>query len=212
MKVKNNDEEFTFLCIYSKNTKILIVGGGNSALIKAKSFLGKGFNVECVSPNFNEEFLQIKNERLKLIKEEFKDELIFQYHLVVICTNKEEVNSHIRDICDRNYKVYIDTTLPENSIATLCATTSTKQVSIGLRTTNKSPKTAQFLVKKVRNYLINYDDYVYFATSIRNRINNFPQKNQLLNFISSEDFLFFFKKSYGEAVLKLFYGGENFES
>jgi len=85
-------------------------------------------------------------------------------------------------------------------------------VSIGLRTTNKSPKTAQFLVKKVRNYLINYDDYVYFATSIRNRINNFPQKNQLLNFISSEDFLFFFKKSYGEAVLKLFYGGEDFES
>lgn len=212
MEFNNDDKEFTFLCIYSKDTKVLIVGGGNCALIKVRSFLNKGFSIDCISPKFKEEILRLKNENLKLIKGEFTDELIFNYHLIIICTNSEQVNSHIRDLCKKNYKVFIDTTIPEKSNATLCATASTNNIKIGISTINKSPKTSKFLVKKVHNYLINYDEYVSFVTAIRNKVlENFPRKNELLDFISTDDFFYFYNMNYGDKVLKLFFGGYQFE-
>jgi precorrin-2 dehydrogenase / sirohydrochlorin ferrochelatase len=211
MEIEDKVEDFTFLSINSKKVKVLVIGGGKAALIKAKSFLRKGFVVHCIAPNFNEEFLQLNYETLKLIVEEFKDEIVKSYHIVVICTNKEELNRHIRVLCDEEYKVYIDATMPEESMATLCAMTSTKEVSVGVRIKGKSPKTSQFLANKVKQYLMQYDDYVFFATHVRNNIGDFHKKSEVLEFISSEDFLFFFEKHYGEEILNLFYGGFDFE-
>jgi precorrin-2 dehydrogenase / sirohydrochlorin ferrochelatase len=211
MKLENKAEDFTFLSISPKKVKVLVIGGGKAGLIKAKSFLTKGFEVHCIAPNFHEEFSEFNYDTLRLMKEDFKDEILKRYHIIVICTNKEEVNTHIRRLCDEQCKIYIDATMPESSMATLCAMTSTEGVSVAVRIKDKSPKTARFLAKKIKQYLTQYDGYVSLATYIRNNINDFEKKSEILEFISSEDFLFFFEKQYGKEILNLFYGGFDFE-
>ncbi|MPN16293.1 hypothetical protein SDC9_163631 [bioreactor metagenome] len=89
--------------------------------------------------------------------------------------------------------------------------TSSKEVSVGVRLRGKSPKTSQFLANKIKDYVATYDDYVSFVTELRRRMKDFPKRLEVLNFVSSEDFLFFFQRSYGEQVLDLFYGGESIE-
>lgn len=211
MNKENNSEDFTFLCLNAKKVKVLIVGGGTSALVKAKSFLKKGFTVHCIAPSFKEELFSLKSEKLKITIGNFEDYLINTCHLVVICTSDNRINKHIRELCDSNCKVYIDTTIPEESMATLCAMTSSKETSVGVRLKGKSPKTSQFLANKIKNYIATYDDYISFVTELRRRMKDFPKRLEVLDFVSSEDFLFFFQRSYGEKVLDLFYGGESIE-
>lgn len=204
-------DDFTFLCVQGKDVKALIVGGGNAALTKTKSLINKGFTVHCVAPRFKEEFLRLNSEKLMLIKSNFEDNNIYNYHIVVICTDSKELNEHIRELCQKNFKMFIDATEPEKSIATVCATASTKEVAIAVRIKNKNPKASKFLAEKIKNYLEPYDDYISFITYVRNSVDCIPNKQELLEFLSSEDFLFFFQKSYGEKILDLFYGGFNFE-
>ena len=50
------------------------------------------------------------------------------------------------------------------------------------------------------------DKYIEFTTTIRNKVRkNYSIKNQVLEFIFSEDFRFFFEKGQGEQVLKIFF-------
>lgn len=211
MKIENHNEDFTFLCLNSKKVKVLVVGGGTAALVKVKSLLKKGFLLECISPEFKEEFCDINSKNLKLINGEFQDGFIEHYHVIVICTNNEILNQQIRELCDKKCKIYIDSTMPEESVATLCAMESTREVAIGVRLKGKSPKTSQLLVRKIKEYVTTYDDYLSFVTKLRGNIKHNPNRLEILEFVSSEDFLFFFQRSYGEEIFNLFYGGDSIE-
>ena len=45
-----------FISLNGMNTKVLILGGGKSALIKAKTLLNSRFVVHCISEQFTDEF------------------------------------------------------------------------------------------------------------------------------------------------------------
>ncbi len=174
-----------FISLNGMNTKVLILGGGKSALIKAKTLLNSRFVVH--------------------LDKTFTNELLEDYHLIVICTNDSKFNENIRNICNSKNKIFIDTTLPENSKAILCATGRSENIALGLRIKGKNPKASVFLCNKAKEYLQNFDNYIEFITHIRNNVTTLNNKSEILNFICSEDFLFFFNNGYHIEILQLFY-------
>ncbi|WP_346935369.1 NAD(P)-dependent oxidoreductase [Clostridium sp.] len=196
-----------FISLNGMNTKVLILGGGKSALIKAKTLLYNGFMVHCISKEFTDEFKVLDGAytNLELLDKPFTNELLEDYHLIVICTNDDKFNENIRNICNSKNRIFIDTTLPENSRAVLCATGRSKNIALGLRVKGKNPKASVFLCNKGKEYFESFDNYIEFITHIRNNVTTLNNKNEILNFICSEDFLFFFNHGYHIEILKLFY-------
>lgn len=196
-----------FISLSGINTKILILGGGKGALTKTRTLLDSGFTVHCLSKEFDFKFKDLEQSylNLKLIYKPFTEELLDEYHLIVICTSDDKFNNSIRSICNSKNKIFIDTTRPEDSKAVLCATRKSKNIALGLRIKGKNPKASVFLCNKGKEYLKEFDNYVEFITHIRNSVTNLNNKNEILNFICSEDFLFFFNKNYHSEILELFY-------
>lgn len=58
----------------------------------------------------------------------------------------------------------------------------------------------------IRSYLSNYDDLVDYLGSLRKALKGNEKLKEIMAFTSSEDFNFFFKKGYGDIIIKLFYG------
>jgi precorrin-2 dehydrogenase/sirohydrochlorin ferrochelatase len=196
-----------FISLNGMNTKVLILGGGKGALIKTKTLLDNGFIVHCISKEFNGKFKELDNiyPNLELLYKSFTNELLDNYHLIIICTNDEKFNENIRSICNSKNKIFIDTTIPENSKAILCATRRSENIALGLRIKGKNPKASVFLCNKGKEYFKKFDNYIEFITHIRNNITSLNNKNEILNFICSEDFFLFFNKGYHIQILELFY-------
>ncbi len=196
-----------FISLNGMNTKVLILGGGNGALIKTKTLLDNGFIVHCIAKEFNGKFKELDNiyPNLELLYKSFTNELLDNYHLIIICTNDEKFNENIRSICNSKNKIFIDTTIPENSKAILCATRRSENIALGLRIKGKNPKASVFLCNKGKEYFKKFDNYIEFITHIRNNVTGLNNKNEILNFICSEDFFLFFNKGYPVQILELFY-------
>ncbi len=196
-----------FISLNGMNTKVLVLGGGNGALIKTKTLLDNGFIVHCISKEFTAKFkeLDYAYPSLRLLYNPFTNELLDDYHLIVICTSDDEFNDSIKSICNSKNKIFIDTTMPENSKAILCATRRSKNIALGIRINGKNPRASVFLCNKGKEYLKEFDNYIEFITHIRNNVTNFNNKNEILNFVCSEDFLFFFNKGCHIQIMELFY-------
>ncbi len=210
----NNEEgldRYAFISIKGENTKALVLGGGKAAVIKINTLLKRGFTVDCITREITENLMKIRDYKFSLLDYEFKEELVDKYHLIVICTNDEEFNKEIRNICNNKNRIYIDSTKPEESQGTICASGETKSTSFGIRVKHKNPKAAVFLCEKTEKYLESFDGFVNFITRIRNSIKPLKEKGEILQFLCSEDFMFFYEKGYGEEILDLFYGGFGFE-
>ena len=76
-----------------------------------------------------------------------------------------------------------------------------------LNTKIGNPKASVFISNKIEKELKEYDDFVEFTTLVRNRIKENYKKNEILNFIFNDDFLFFFNKGKESIILKMFYKG-----
>jgi precorrin-2 dehydrogenase/sirohydrochlorin ferrochelatase len=75
----------------------------------------------------------------------------------------------------------------------------------GLHTKSVSPKTSVYIANKVKNQLEKYDEFVSFTSSIRNGISDWDRKQEIMNFICSDDFYFFYEKEREVTILKMFY-------
>lgn len=205
--------EYTFLSLISDKINVLIIGGGRAGFIKAKTFSKKGCNLTVLSKEFCDEFNSIKDlYNVKLIKSEYNREYILNSHIVVIAVNNEEVNSLIKSHCNELCKLYLDCTDFTKGLFVVPCQRSTGITSFGINTRGGSPKTSRYLADKVSKVLYEYDSFVEYSCSLRNRIKDFHNKDEIMEFVASEDFYFFYKKNKHESILKMFYdGGKNFE-
>ncbi|MEG0306593.1 MAG: NAD(P)-dependent oxidoreductase [Clostridium sp.] len=203
----DNFNNSVFISLNGSNTTVLILGGGNAAFIKATTLLKRGFIVHCISKKFIAKIQELSyhNPNLTLNYDKFTEELLDNYHLVILCTNDEVFNEKIRFLCNEKKKIFIDTTVPEESRAILCATRETKNIAIGIRINGKNPKSSVFLCNKGKEYYEVFDSYVEFTTRIRKNIINTDKKSEILDFINSNDFLFFFNQGVSSVILELFY-------
>ncbi len=205
--------EQCFLSIKSDKFKVLIVGGGKAGYIKCKSFLTKGAEVKVIALDICKEVLALQHfEKLSIEKTTYNKEMLVQYHLVVIATDDEFLNRNIKMDCDELCKLYINSSNVEESMCITPTVGESKSTVFAIHTKKFSPKTSLFIRDNLETHLKKYDSYIDFSVNLRNSLKNHGRKNEILNFISTEDFLYIFNKGYGEKIINLFYGGNRIEN
>ena len=78
-----------------KNFKVIIIGGGQVAYRKCKSFIDFNCRVKVISPKFCNEFYLLGSNI----------ELVEDYSIIVAETNDKEVNKGIGEYCILNNKL-----------------------------------------------------------------------------------------------------------
>lgn len=196
-----------FLSLQGEGTRILVLGGGDSAFIKIKTLINHNFTVDCMSQEFSSKLIDLSkvSKKLALKSFDFKEELIENYHLVVLCTNDEGFNTYVRSLCRDKMKLYVDTTRPEESQGILCATRSSKNVALGVRIRDKNPTAAVYLCSKGVKLYEELDDYVEYITTIRNKIQDRVLRKKVGSYLCSDEFLKIYKSgAYKEILLKAY--------
>ncbi|KNF07353.1 precorrin-2 dehydrogenase SirC [Gottschalkia purinilytica] len=210
---KNNREDillgYAFISLISNKTKVLIVGGGKSGFIKAKSFLDRGCNVSVLSKKFDNKFEEVKNkENIDLIKSSYEREYILDKHIIIIATDDMKLNERIKKDCDSLYKIYLTTSDFKDGLFVTPTQRCTEKTMFSIHTKSGSPKTSVFLAEKMKENLSKYDDFIEFVCDTRNKIDNRNLKYEIMNFINTDDFYFFYSKGKHKLILEMFYPSE----
>lgn len=187
-----NSIDYSYISLMSYKIRIGVVGGGKAGMIKVKHFVKNKCSVEVLSKEFNDDVIKMLKDfkdNLKLINKEFDFEFLKDKHIVIIASNDEDLNQIIRNYCDENSKIYIDSTDFTKGMGVVPVERSTKNMNIALNTKNGNPKGAVLMCNKAKDYLSEYDDYIELTTKIRNNIKSYDEyKKDVLDFIYSSEF------------------------
>ena len=200
------NSKFLNLSFFGYKLKIGVIGAGKAALIKTKTFLDKGCNVEVLALDFLEDFNNLNKEKLLLIKGAYNKEFIKDKHIVVIAIDDEKVVKEIVHHCESMVKLYINCCSFREGQGVVPVTRESKNMTISINTKLGNPKASIFMANKMLKVLEQYDDLVRFTSAIRNSTYiNKEVKEDLLTFINSEDYEFFFNIGKHTEILLLFY-------
>ena len=211
-KIMNEENlQFAMISIISKKLRVLVVGSGKAGLLKAKYFLDKGCKVEILTKEIKLEeecmFLKKYGNNSNISVKEYKKDFILDKHIIIIAVNDISARDEIRRDCEELSKIYIDSTDFREGMAVVPVQKESNNVVIALNTKGGNPKGAVFLGEIIKDNISRYDEFINFTTLIRNKLKDKPNiKKEVLNFMFTNDFLFFFEKGLGMEVLKIFYG------
>lgn len=198
---------YTMISLLSNKVNILIVGGGEAALIKCKTFAREGCNITVLSKGFSSEFECLKEIcNIILIKSEYDVSYIQHNHIIIIATDSEEINEIIKADCDKNYKLYLYCPDYREGSFVTPVQRGTGNMKFALHSKYSSPKTTLFMSEIIENLLMEYTDFIDFSCSLRNSIKNREEKKEIMDFVCSEDFYFFYTKGAQNLILEMFYG------
>ncbi|MFY0630448.1 MAG: bifunctional precorrin-2 dehydrogenase/sirohydrochlorin ferrochelatase [Flavobacteriaceae bacterium] len=128
--------------------EVLIVGGGNVALEKLTFLLksSPNANVQLVAPEIKKEIRELAlKHQIYFIKEEYQKEQLEQKHLVIVATDKKEVNRQAYLDCkEKNLLVNVADT-PQLCDFYLGGIVTKGNVKVAISTNGKSPTTAKRL-------------------------------------------------------------------
>lgn len=217
--LKNNREniyeerlDYSYISLLSNKINVGVIGGGKAGFIKIRHFLKTRCKVEVISIDFCEEVINLSKdfaENLTLIKSQYNHEFLKDKHLVLITTDDEKVNSMIKEYCDKNFKIYIDSSSFEDGIGVVPVQRKLKNMTFAINTNGGNPKGSVMLANKVEELLEGYDDFIKLTTEMRNKAKYFTMyKKEIMNFISCDDFKFFYDNNKENLVLKLFFDEE----
>ena len=199
---------YTMISLISNKVNILIVGGGEAAFIKCRTFSKDGCNITVVSKEFSHLFESLKATNIKLIKSEYDKSYIEHNHIVIIATDNEETNRDIKVDCDKNNKLYIHCADFKEGLIVTPVQKDTPNMKFALHTKNSSPKTALFMSNVIEDKLMEYNGFIDYTSLIRNMIKKMELKKEIMNFICSKDFYFFYTMGAQNNILEMFYGTE----
>ena len=198
--------DYSYISLMSSKLRVGIIGGGKAGAIKTKHFVNSKCNVYVLSHNFSEEIIEISKTsmgRLKLINEEFNCEFLKDKHLIIIALDDENLKNEIKDYCDENYKIYIDSSNFTDGMGVVPIQRNTENITFALNTKHGNPKGAVLVSNKVKDILEEYDDFIGFMGKIRNKAKKLPEyKNDILKFIGNDDFKKLFDEGKGESALR----------
>ncbi len=200
--------DYAFISLIAQKINVIIIGGGRGGYIKAKSFLQKGYNVSVISKEFDQKFKALYGE-IYLIEDIYRTEYILDKHLVIIATDDEMLNQKIKEDCEDYYKIYLDSSNFREGQFITPVEVKSDNIKVGVHTAVGSPKTSVFLGKKLKDTIDQYDDFVKYIGTLRNDILKTSKDRKLnleiMNFVNSDDFYFFYKKNKHRLILKLFW-------
>lgn len=208
---KNNKEDiFTenlekiYLSFFSKSIRVGIVGGGRAAAIKARTLHNKKIYTEVLAKDFSDEILSISNENLKLIKAEYDKNFIRDKHIIIIAVGDDELIYTIKKHCEDEYKIYINCSEFKDGMGVIPVQRDLENISFGLSTKQGNPKGALYAADLAFKSLSDIDEFIGFTGKLRNNIKNINNKREIIDFVVSDDFKFFWNKGKDKVVLKLF--------
>ena len=205
-----SDLNYTMISLLSSKINILIVGGGEAAFIKCRTFSKEGCNITVVSKEFCKELCVLDElYNVKLIKEEYNKSYVDQNHIIIIATNNKEVNESIKNYCDIKYKLYVYCEDYKQGLFITPVQRDTTNMKVALHTKGGSPKTAVFMSNVIEDKIYEYSNFIDYTCSIRNLVKKSEEKKEIMNFVCSEDFYFFYTKGEENSILEMFYGIEN---
>ncbi|TYR78751.1 NAD(P)-binding protein [Priestia megaterium] len=175
------------------NQPIVVIGGGNVATRRIKSFLKEGAEITVVAPSFTEEICKWSDEDKVRLKRKSVEKKDFEHaFLIVIATNDETVTSFVAKHARKNQLVNAASQFSEGNVQ-VPAQFSRGNLSISVSTNGASPS----LTKKIKQELEqqfdeSYIEYTYFLAHCREVIHNMncskEEKHQLLLEIINEKY------------------------
>lgn len=197
--------EFLPITLFSNKLKVLIVGGGKGAFIKCRNLYKKCLDLQIVATNFIMEFNEF-TEGVTIINGHYEEAMILDKHLVIVAIdNNEHVHKIIED-CERHNKLYINSTNFKSGMGLLPTKVESENIMVALNTKGGNPKGALFIKEILSETIGQLDDFIKFTTDIRNNFNiNIEIKKEIISFVNSGDFKFFFDKGQQLNILQMFY-------
>jgi precorrin-2 dehydrogenase / sirohydrochlorin ferrochelatase len=204
--IPHTGAEYAVISLLSQKIRVLVIGGGNAGLIKAKSFAGKGCEVTVLSKEFLEQFYSLaKTHNVHLIHEEYAPSYLENYHIIVIALSHKESIENIKTFCDSKGKLYLTCSDFKEGNFIVPVQGSSKSIHYSINTKEGSPRTSLYLGQKVKNSLIQYDELVEYAAAMRKKLKGAEILKEVMSFISSDDFNFILGKGYGDKIIRMFY-------
>jgi len=195
------------ISLLSNKVNILIVGGGEAALIKCRTFSREGCNITVVSKEFCLELAELQDVyNIELIKDEYDESYVDKNHIVIIATDNKEINEGIKKYCDSICKLYVHCADYKQGLFVTPVQKDTPNMKFALHTKNSSPKTALFMSRIIEDKIFEYTDFIDYTFSIRNMVIQRSEKKEIMNFVCSGDFYFFYTKGVHDVILEMFYG------
>lgn len=205
--IYNEEIDYSYISLISNKLRVGIIGGGKAGAIKTKHFVNNKCYVYVLSKTFCDEIIKLSKTsmgRLKLINEEFSYEFLKDKHLIIIALDDQSLKYKIKEYCDDNCKIYIDSSNFADGMGVVPIQRNTENITFALNTRYGNPKGAVLISDKVRNLLEEYDDFIGYIGKIRNRAKEFPEhKNEILRFIGNDGFKKFFDEGKSESVLRI---------
>ncbi|SFC76477.1 NAD(P)-dependent oxidoreductase [Clostridium uliginosum] len=211
----DEEVEYSFISLLSSKIKVGVIGGGRAGLLKIRHFIKTGCCVEVLSKEFNQDVIDLSknsNDKLKLVKKNFSYDFLKDKHIVLITIDDKSIIDKITNYCEENCKIYIDSSHFINGMGVVPIQRSLKNITFALNTKGGNPKGAVLLSNKVSELLMEYDDFIGFTTRLRNRAKLLlNDKKDIINFIGTEDFKYFYDKGKSDLVLRMYFLQETVE-
>lgn len=208
----NEGIDYSYISLISSKLRVGIIGAGKAGTIKAKHFINYKCYVEVLSHNFDEEMIELSKTsggRLKLINEAFNYEFLKTKHLIIIALDDKMLKNKIKKYCDENCKIYIDSSNFIDGMGVIPIQKNTENINFALNTRHGNPGGAVLLSNKVKDILEVYDNFIGFIGRIRNNARELPEyKEEILKFISNDDFKKIFDDGKSESALRVKFSKE----
>jgi len=163
-----SDINYTMISLLANKINVLVVGGGEAAFIKCRTFSREGCNITVVSKEFCKEFAELKDLcNIKLIKDEYDESYVDKNHIVIIATDNKAINESIKKYCDSRCKLYVHCEDYKQGLFVTPVQNDTPNMKFALHTKNSSPKTAVFMSRIIENKIGEYTDFIDYTFSIR---------------------------------------------
>lgn len=192
--------------------RVIVIGGGNAGLLKARSLSERGCQVTVVSLDFRDGFNELRREfSTELILDSYGIEHILDSHLVVIAVDNLDLNQKIIGDCDAHNKLYLNCSDYREGIFGVPYQSQTEGFHFSLQTKTINPTLSVYLGEKIREFLRKYDDFAMFIGRVRSWEAQGVNRLDLMRYMCSDEFLDFFRRGKGEMMLKMFFGGNDIE-
>ena len=166
-------------------------------------------SVSVVAKEINEAFYKLDSEKITITKCEYNEKFLKNNHIVVIAIDDDIIIDNIKKSCKSLDKIYINCKNPKDGIAVLPMNIRSDEIFLGINTLRGNPKASKMLGTYILDELKEFDDFIKVTSIIRNNVKSIKnKKDELLDFIISDDFRYIINKKKEKLVLELFYDKE----
>lgn len=201
------------IALNSGDLKVLIVGGGRAAFIKANTFIQSGATVTVLARELSDKFVAFNgSDKFNYVHGEYNSGMISAYHLVVGAVDDEKLLALIKSHCDTLYKLFLNCSDGAEGSFTMSTQGNTEGFRFSVNSIGGNPKLSAFMLEKVKELLFKYDDFAVFAGKIRNQLKadgkNRNELRAILDFICTDEFYGAFQAGIAEEALKSHFEGK----